>query len=1001
MSVDCSRLASSLASTRIVAILAALGAFPQPLHSAPSTNPQVVTWSITPSDPFGDEAIEFGVEFVDANAEANACFQVWHLDPDDSNPGEYEWLEIPLAWNAASGRFEGVIPPIGRSAAVEFGILATPTPGGTTTWIPDVGSFTVRYARPRIDSLSPDSGPLQSIGQVSIVGSGFLHDVDSGSLVVEFGGDVVPASKVTVIDDGEIRVVPPDTATAIAKAVSLRVDKWGEHCVAVAPYPYSYSGSLRIDAYTPHGAPGDTAFQVRLSGSGYSSQPDPIVRIGEHEATEVVIESDSSLLASFARLPANDAALPLVVDCDTDSAAIEEAFKISIPRFRKLQSHSIDTNEPLHSISQAGRPDIDFGAVALLVGDGDGSIVRQVPTSNVPWIWEYFFGTSYAGSYGVASTMLAFGDIDLEDYYLYGDEHWLFGIPTVLDQNWFPNENGVVESRGYDSFTFGILDDRLGHSLLGIVDANHDGYWEWAAAGAPGARRIAWLYAVPWDPGGIQFGGHVTGGGADDGFGESLGTGSDPLGKNYLAVGGPRASPAGIEHAGSVWLYRFPEFDSDSYVPPAGLEFITRFDFDEPDATSSGDGNTMGLAVLPDIDGNGAVELVVGLPGANGGRGSVRTIDAATKTELWRIDGLQEGDALGDAISLGSDFDHDGFPDLVVSAPNDDGAGIDAGSVSVVSGVQGATLDRFTMAPGSHAGHRFLYSSDVDRDGMPEVVVGSDPTESGILRVDRHGLDPRGETWTVFPGSGIAQGLLNGASDRDGLTIDMKAGEEVRAVIQSLDSKAGAIRFIASNDAGEVLASNWGNPCFPATETWPSCPEHVDYQWGTWVLRVRVDFDTTVHFLAYTQIADAVIPYELSTQRTMGKVVHHESKVAALPGTWSECAFPAEKGMRARIDLKWSQGHYEQLELLAPNGTDLLATHPWSLFLQKAKKGKSKFPIRARIGPKGTNGHHGLALPEDGEYRLRVRAPSGGMAKVRVSAALFRAVSWMDAVDQD
>ena len=87
------------------------------------------------------------------------------------------------------------------------------------------------------------------------------------------------------------------------------------------------------------------------------------------------------------------------------------------------------------------------------------------------------------------------------------------------------------------------------------------------------------------------------------------------------------------------------------------------------------------------------------------------------------------GAAPGDhhAVVLGGkDLDKDGFSDLLVGAPDDDSAGAGAGAVYAYSGQTHALLwAQYGNAPLASFGYALAFTSDVNSDGVREVVVGA------------------------------------------------------------------------------------------------------------------------------------------------------------------------------------------------------------------------------------------------------------------------------------
>ena len=161
----------------------------------------------------------------------------------------------------------------------------------------------------------------------------------------------------------------------------------------------------------------------------------------------------------------------------------------------------------------------------------------------------------------------------------------------------------------------------------------------------------------------------------------------------------------------------------------------------EGDGRDDGDlfGNELTAA---DFNGDGFDDLAVGVPGENGGRGAVNVIYgsrgrlSSNGNQRWSqqqddiTGGAERGNGFGSALA-GEDFNGDGFDDLGVGLPGEDG-----GSVIVIYGSnnrltsqgnqrwrQGdnGILDR---AEGGNGFGSALSAGDFDGDGFADLAVG-------------------------------------------------------------------------------------------------------------------------------------------------------------------------------------------------------------------------------------------------------------------------------------
>ena len=181
-----------------------------------------------------------------------------------------------------------------------------------------------------------------------------------------------------------------------------------------------------------------------------------------------------------------------------------------------------------------------------------------------------------------------------------------------------------------------------------------------------------------------------------------------------------------------------------------------------------------------DFNGDGVPDIIVGSPEAQAGfleppggppgkegyprTGSVYVFSGADFSLLYRFNGERGtaqadpgapshesptgvspagnvGDIFGDAIAVVPDLDGDGTPEIVIGAPRGDGRNpdgsypadlIDSGYVKVFSGKRGTLLARFNGAGrGTNMGHHITGVADVNGDGSPDLLIGSDLTDYG------------------------------------------------------------------------------------------------------------------------------------------------------------------------------------------------------------------------------------------------------------------------------
>ena len=113
----------------------------------------------------------------------------------------------------------------------------------------------------------------------------------------------------------------------------------------------------------------------------------------------------------------------------------------------------------------------------------------------------------------------------------------------------------------------------------------------------------------------------------------------------------------------------------------------------------------------------------MGAPLVNaGGRedaGAVYVFSGADGTLLFRFDGEAQGHMLGNSVSTTGDLNQDGVPDFIAGAPG-------AGSAYVFSGADGRVLFKLGQeSPHARMGESVSTAGDVNRDGIPDVIVGA------------------------------------------------------------------------------------------------------------------------------------------------------------------------------------------------------------------------------------------------------------------------------------
>ncbi|MBC8328503.1 MAG: FG-GAP repeat protein [Planctomycetes bacterium] len=261
----------------------------------------------------------------------------------------------------------------------------------------------------------------------------------------------------------------------------------------------------------------------------------------------------------------------------------------------------------------------------------------------------------------------------------------------------------------------------FGHSLALLGDLDRDGLRD-LAVGAPGASAL-------YGPSKVTIHSARTGAvlhrlvsSTIDGFGHCLSVGHDANGDGVpdLLIGAPD------DHGGRVEVRSGATGNLIQSVPSPGAGNQEQFGWS--------------VAWIGDLDGDGNADFAAGSPGAvvpEWQAGAVYLFSGRTGRMLFRRFGSRGFERLGQAVRSMGDLDLDGTPDFGVSSPKWSET---AGAVHLLSGATGGTL-RLLETEGTHAWNFFL-ESDLNRDDIPDLVIGDSYANGSLGKLLRLRFDP-------------------------------------------------------------------------------------------------------------------------------------------------------------------------------------------------------------------------------------------------------------------
>ncbi len=215
----------------------------------------------------------------------------------------------------------------------------------------------------------------------------------------------------------------------------------------------------------------------------------------------------------------------------------------------------------------------------------------------------------------------------------------------------------------------------------------------------------------------------------------------------------------------------------------------------DPHGDAAGDAFGAAVAVVPDLDGDGLPDLLVGAPGAPSTTGYARVLSGADGALVLRLLSSGTPDLFGSAVAAAADADSDGVPDLIVGAPGSDAA--HGSEVRLFSGGSGAPITVLVSTTWDSLGHALAEAGDLDGDGLPDSVFGA-PVLSGAG-------PGRLVAWSFAAGDQLFEAIGETAGDQFGFSV-AGAGDV------DLDGVPDLIVGAPAGDYARVLSGADGAP---------------------------------------------------------------------------------------------------------------------------------------------------------------------------------------------
>jgi len=349
---------------------------------------------------------------------------------------------------------------------------------------------------------------------------------------------------------------------------------------------------------------------------------------------------------------------------------------------QNIPSDSLQT-DALNSFVLSGQASLDYYGLCVakagdVNGDGFDDIIVGSPLNSIP-------GT-YAGR-----------------AFLYYGGPYMSDVPAII-------------------FSGEASGDMFGGTVAGAGDLNGDGYSD-IIIGAPYNSNKGKVYIYYGGPGiNVSYNAAILGSTAGDWFGTSVASAGDVNGDGLADfIVGANGNDAAANNAGAAYLF----YGRTNGLYTYNLMFT---------GTGAGDGFGTMVSSAGDVNGDGYDDVIVAASlndagGTDAGRvycyfggASMNNIVDVTFT------GQAGSDEFGKGISSAGDVNGDGYDDVIIGAPYNDGGATNAGRAYIFYG--GSSMDNIAdkTITSTYANTNFGYSvagiGDVNGDAFADVIVG-------------------------------------------------------------------------------------------------------------------------------------------------------------------------------------------------------------------------------------------------------------------------------------